>query len=94
MPNRWSRRRTGSSRRTRVTPSVDYAYYMRGVAWFPKTPFVANDWFDVDQAETDGSGAERSFQYFRRLVDDLPQQRVLGRRAGAHGLAAELPRPP
>lgn len=53
-------------------PRVDYAYYMRGLAWFPKEPFVANDWFDVDQAEADSSGAERSFQYFRRLVEAYP----------------------
>jgi outer membrane protein assembly factor BamD len=53
-------------------PRVDYAYYMRGLAWFPKEPFVANDWFDIDQAEADSSGAEKSFQYFRRLVEAYP----------------------
>jgi outer membrane protein assembly factor BamD len=53
-------------------PKVDYAYYMRGLAWFPKEPFVANDWFDIDQAEADSSGAEKSFQYFRRLVEAYP----------------------
>jgi len=53
-------------------PKVDYAYYMRGLAWFPKEPFVANGWFDIDQAEADSSGAEKSFQYFRRLVEAFP----------------------
>jgi outer membrane protein assembly factor BamD len=51
---------------------VDYAYYMRGIAYFPKAPFVANDWFNIDQAEADGSGAEKSFQYFHRLLETFP----------------------
>lgn len=53
-------------------PRVDYAYYMRGLAWFPKEPFILNDWFDVDQAGVGSSGPERSFQYFRRLVESYP----------------------
>jgi len=53
-------------------PRVDYAYYMRGLAWFPKEPFVANAWFEIDPAGADSSGAERSFQYFRRLVEAYP----------------------
>lgn len=53
-------------------PRVDYAYYMRGIAWFPKEPFIFNDWFGVDQAGGDSSSAERSFQYLRRLVETFP----------------------
>lgn len=51
---------------------VDYAYYMRGLAYFPTEPFVMNDWFDVDQAGFDVTPAARSFQFFRRLVETHP----------------------
>ena len=51
---------------------VDYAYYMRGLAYFPPEPFVMNDWFSVDQAGFDVTPAAKSFQYFRRLVETYP----------------------
>ncbi len=53
-------------------PRVDYAYYMRGLAYFPPEPFVMNDWFNVDQAGFDVTPAARSFQYFRRLIEAYP----------------------
>ena len=52
---------------------VDYAYYMRGLAYFPPERFIAYRWFDVDQAESSTANAERSFQFFRRLVEAFPQ---------------------
>lgn len=58
-------------------PRVDYAYYMRGVAYFPKQPFFLNKWFGLDPADTDTSGAERSFQYLRRLVEAFPQSEYI-----------------
>ena len=53
-------------------PKVDYAFYMRGLAYFPAEPFFMNDWFDVDQAGFDVTPAARSFQYFRRLIETYP----------------------
>lgn len=53
-------------------PRVDYAYYMRGLAYFPPAPFVMNGWFNIDEAGYDVTPAARSFQYFRRLVETHP----------------------
>lgn len=51
---------------------VDYAYYMRGLAYFPEEPFFMNDWFGIDEAAFDVTPAARSFQYFRRLIEAYP----------------------
>lgn len=51
---------------------VDYAFYMRGLAYFPPEPFVMNDWFNLDEAGFDVTPAARSFQYFRRLIETYP----------------------
>lgn len=53
-------------------PRVDYAYYMRGLAYFPAERFVMYDWFDIDEAESSTANAERSFQYLRRLAEAFP----------------------
>ena len=53
-------------------PRVDYAFYMRGLSYYPREPFVMNDWFGIDQAGFDVSPAAKSFQYFRRLVETYP----------------------
>jgi outer membrane protein assembly factor BamD len=53
-------------------PRVDYAYYMRGLAYFPPEPWFMNNWFDIDQADFDVTPAAKSFQYFRRLVEAYP----------------------
>ena len=51
---------------------VDYAFYMRGLAYFPAEQFFMNDWFDVEQAAFDVTPASKSFQYLRRLVETHP----------------------
>lgn len=53
-------------------PRVDYAYYMKGLAYFPDTPFLLNDWLGLDQASYDVTPAAKSFQHFRRLVEAHP----------------------
>jgi outer membrane protein assembly factor BamD len=52
--------------------AVDYAYYMRGIAYFPPDQWFLERWFDIDRAATDPADARRSFQYFRRLVEAFP----------------------
>ena len=51
---------------------VDYAFYMRGLAYFPAEPFFMHGWFDIDEAAFDVTPAMKSFQHLRRLVEAHP----------------------
>ena len=53
-------------------PRVDYAYYMRGLAYFPDEQFFMTSWFDIDQAAFDVTPAAKSFQYLHRLIESFP----------------------
>ena len=53
-------------------PRVDYAYYMRGLAYFPGEQFFMTRWFDIDQAAFDVTPAAKSFQYLHRLIESFP----------------------
>lgn len=52
-------------------PNVDYAYYMKGLAYFVK-PSVVREWFNIDPAREMPADAELSFQNFRILVETFP----------------------
>jgi len=52
--------------------AVDYAYYMRGLIYFPPDQFFLERWFSIDQASANAEDARRSFQYLRRLVEASP----------------------
>ena len=58
-------------------PSVDYAYYLRGLARYnTELSFMAN-WFDQDPAERDPKSIREAFQYFSELVNRYPKSRYL-----------------
>lgn len=52
-------------------PNVDYAYFMRGLAYFVK-PGRLESLFGVDTAMKDVANAKQSFQYFQILVQSFP----------------------
>lgn len=52
-------------------PNVDYAYFMRGLAYFVK-PGTLEGLFGIDTAMKDVANAKQSFQYFQILVQSYP----------------------
>jgi len=52
-------------------PNVDYAYFMRALAYFVK-PSYLEGLFGVDTAKKDVANARKSFQYFQLLVQSYP----------------------
>ncbi|MDE2346076.1 MAG: outer membrane protein assembly factor BamD, partial [Gammaproteobacteria bacterium] len=51
---------------------VDYAYYMKGVAYFDKTPGPFTRLFGHDTFQRDPSNAQKSFQAFQLLLLKFP----------------------
>lgn len=56
-------------------PSVDYAYYMRGLASFEPGKNFLERFFPQDAAQRDPTAARESFRYFSELVQRFPQSR-------------------
>jgi outer membrane protein assembly factor BamD len=52
--------------------NLDYAYYMKGIAWFEEYPGLFERLFNLDLARRDVSNARRSFDAFRELVERYP----------------------
>lgn len=55
--------------------SVDYAYYLRGLASYSMTSSFLGELFDQDPTERDPKAARRSFQFFVQLVKKFPKSR-------------------
>jgi len=53
---------------------VDYAYYIKGLARFPKEDFFERK-FDLDPAQRDTRPVRESFQFFSELVQRFPNSR-------------------
>lgn len=53
-------------------PDVDYAYYMKGVAYFDPAPGPFMRLFRHDTYQRDPSNAEKSFQAFQLLLQKFP----------------------
>lgn len=53
-------------------PEIDYAYYMKGLAYYRDTPMFLERWFNVDEASRDMEAAKKSFRYFGELVARFP----------------------
>ena len=53
-------------------PSVDYAYYMKGLAAFTSTNDIFDRFIPTDQAERDTSHAKEAFGEFAQLVARYP----------------------
>lgn len=54
-------------------PQIEYAYFMKGLAYYRDPPTVLEKLFDVDEATRDISYARKSFQNFRDLVIRFPE---------------------
>lgn len=56
-------------------PSVDYAYYLRGLATYDQSKAFFDRFFKQDPAERDPAGVRESFNYFKELVTRFPNSR-------------------
>lgn len=56
-------------------PSVDYAYYLRGLATFDQGQGQLTKIFAQDRAQRDPASLRESFNYFRELVTRYPNSR-------------------
>ena len=54
-------------------PRVDYAWYLKGLVDFERTPFALERWLRVDLTERPPTTARKSFQAFRTVVDQFPK---------------------
>lgn len=54
---------------------LDYAYYLRGLVDFERTPWALERWLNVDLAERVPQTALDSFESFRTVVETFPQSR-------------------
>ncbi|MGM0594014.1 MAG: outer membrane protein assembly factor BamD [Pseudomonadota bacterium] len=56
-------------------PSVDYAYYLRGLATFDQGSGLMERVFDTDKSKRDPTSIRESFNYFKELVTRFPDSR-------------------
>lgn len=54
-------------------PRIDYAYYIKGLVYFERTPNILERTFDVDLAERPPQDARQSFDAFSRVVTQYPK---------------------
>ena len=54
-------------------PRVDYAYYIKGLVYFERTPNFLERWFKVDLSERPPSDARQSFAAFQTIVQQYPK---------------------
>jgi outer membrane protein assembly factor BamD len=54
-------------------PRVDYAYYIKGLVYFERSPNAIESFFNVDMAQRPPGDARKSFEAFFRLVQLFPQ---------------------
>jgi outer membrane protein assembly factor BamD len=53
-------------------PRVDYALYMRGLAWFPGEPSWYHRWFNADLSKRPPKNLQESFSAFAQLIQRFP----------------------
>lgn len=54
-------------------PRIDYAWYLKGLIDFERTPYRLERWLDVDLADRPPSTARESFQSLRTVVEKFPK---------------------
>ncbi len=54
-------------------PRVDYAWYLKGLVDFERTPNVVERFFKVDLNERPPQTARKAFAAFRKVVEDYPK---------------------
>ena len=54
-------------------PRLDYAYYIKGLVWFERTPNILERWMDVDLSARPPKEARQSFQAFGTVVTQYPR---------------------
>jgi outer membrane protein assembly factor BamD len=54
-------------------PRVDYAWYIRGLVDFERTPQAVERWMSVELSERPPNTAEKSFSAFRTVVERYPK---------------------
>lgn len=54
-------------------PRVDYAWYLKGLVDFERTPYRIERWLKVDLTERPPSTAKKSFDAFRTVVQQYPK---------------------
>jgi outer membrane protein assembly factor BamD len=55
-----------------IHPRVDYALYIKGLAYFSDEPALLERWFRKDTNKRPPKDVEQSYQAFRRLVERYP----------------------
>ncbi len=53
-------------------PRVDYAWYIKGLVYFERTPNFLERWFRADLTERPPQDARRAFQAFQTLLERYP----------------------
>jgi outer membrane protein assembly factor BamD len=56
-------------------PSVDYAYYLKGIIWFNEDQGLLGKFADQDPTERDPKAARDSFDAFKELAQRFPDSR-------------------
>ena len=53
-------------------PRIDYAWYMKGLIYFERTPYAIERWMGVDMAKRPPSDALKSISAFQTVVTQFP----------------------
>jgi outer membrane protein assembly factor BamD len=56
-----------------INPRVDYAYYVKGLVDFERTPNLIERWFHADLTKRPPVTARKSFDAFHRVVQQFPK---------------------
>jgi len=56
-----------------INPRVDYAYYLKGLVDFERTPNIIEKWFRADLTKRPPVTARKSFDSFHKIVQSYPK---------------------